>query len=102
VPAFVAAAVTGIVVVVLDAVVVVVVDVLVVVVVVVDEVVVVVVDDEVVVASGVTVQQDAKVCGVPGAVAVTPALSAAVAYSHSAWTLSEEGELMHEAGKLRL
>jgi len=101
VPAFVAAAVTGIVVVVLDAVVVVVVDVLVVVVVVVDEVVVVV-DDEVVVASGVTVQQDAKVCGVPGAVAVTPALSAAVAYSHSAWTLSEEGELMHEAGKLRL
>ena len=80
------AAVTGadVVVVAGSVVVVVVVDVVVVVedVVVVVEVVVVV--DVVALALGVTVQQEVKVCGVPGAVALTPALFAVVEYSQVA------------------
>ena len=52
--------------------------------VVVEEEVVVVVVDVVGSALGVTVQQELKVCGVPGAAALTPAVLAAVEYSQSA------------------
>lgn len=84
-PVEVNAAVTGAVVVVVAGavVVVVVVDVVVVVeVAVVVEVVVVV--DVAALELGVTEQQEVKVCGVPGAAALTPALSAAVEYSQVA------------------
>jgi hypothetical protein len=47
-------------------------------------VVVVVVVEAVALALGVTVQQELKVCGTPGAAALTPALLAAVEYSQSA------------------
>jgi hypothetical protein len=53
-------------------------------------------------ALGVTVQQELKVCGTPGAAALSPALLAEVEYSQSACTLRDAGELMHEDGKLRL
>ena len=78
------AEVTGAIVVVVAGTVVVVVDVVVELDVVVEEEVVVVVVEVVGSALGVTVQQELKVCGDPGAAALTPAVLAAVEYSQSA------------------
>jgi hypothetical protein len=51
-------------------------------------------------ASGVTVQQALKVCGVPGAAVTVPTALVEVEYAQSACTPREGGELIQDDGKL--